>query len=443
MNNRFHRCLTSLALLGLMTATAKAQTWSSVDVILPGPDPATAPTGVGRAVLINPFQSTPAPSLFVGVQAFAAGAASLLRCTPVDVASSAYTLEDLDSTLSSVGGFGYNPVDGALYAAGQAPIDPNARRITYTWKVMKSEGQGDAGTWSETDSFTLAKNAYASARKVAVDPFGKVFVTGVAVDGKGSVPHWIVRRKVAGGGWATVLDLKGNNINMLPSVCYFPGNAHNPTPAMLTTSDLNSKWTVMRSQLTNPNKPENLGALGTWVGVDSWTGGGAEAAAYDITCDPANGYLYVVGCRGLNGRNPSAWVIRTSVDGGNNWTTLLDVPGSGSWASMAAVDGNGNVSVSGVINPAQDSGSSTTRPLWKIIRCTAPQDPASWVASFADPDPTTLPFGPTTYSKGSGMVADPAGNVFGTGMLDDWTDTSVSPAVTYSGTRVGLLRMVP
>ena len=137
-------------------------------------------------------------------------------------------------------------------------------------------------------------------------------------------------------------------------------------------------------------------------------------------------------------------MIRTSIDGGNNWTTLLDAPGSGSWASMAAVDSNGNVSVSGVINPLADSGSNTTRPLWKIIRCTDPEDPASWAASFdAEQNPDTIPFGSATYSKGSGIVADSAGKVFVTGLLDGWTDTSVSPAVTYSGTRVGLLRMVP
>jgi hypothetical protein len=128
-----------------------------------------------------------------------------------------------------------------------------------------------------------------------------------------------------------------------------------------------------------------------------------------------------------------------STDGGNSWTPLLDVAGAGSWASMAAIDGAGNVTVAGVINPTANT--SASKPLWKIIRCTDPHEPSSWEASFADPD--ALPFGDNTYSKGSAVVADVFGNVFASGVVNNWIDTSVSPAATYSGDRVGLLRLTP
>jgi hypothetical protein len=318
-------------------------------------------TGAGGPLLINPFDSTPGPGLFLGVNSYTAGLPSILRLTATDATWSFFTLENVDSALTFPRGLAYKPGDG-IYAVGYAPADPKAKNVTYIWKVRKSSAQGNPGTWVEDDSFTLGKNAFSSARGIAVDAQGNIFVAGVARETRSSTAHWIVRRKSPGKPWATVLDVKNDNVNMSPAVCYFPGNANNSTPAIFTTSDLNSKWTVMRSQ--------QAGASNTWHQVDAWTGGGAEAAAYNITFDSVTGALYVVGCRGLNGRNPSAWVIRMSLDGGDSWWPLLDIAGAGSWASMAAVDGAGNVTVAGVINPTANT--SASKPLWKIIRSTDP-----------------------------------------------------------------------
>ncbi|MHC1764068.1 MAG: SBBP repeat-containing protein [Verrucomicrobiia bacterium] len=416
--------LTTLALLAFISTHAQA--WQSESILLPDPDPTLAPAGTGGALLIDPFNSAQGASLFLGVNTYTVGLPSILRLTPTDSTLSSYTMASVDSALTFARGLAYNPGDG-LYAAGYGPVDRKAKNVTYIWTVRKSNDQGKPGTWTDDDRFALGQNAYSTARGIAVDEQGNVFVAGVARDTRFSATHWIVRRKVPGKAWATVFDAKNDNVNMAPSICYFPGNTINPTPAIFTTSDLNSKWTVMRSQ--------QAGASGTWHEVDSWTGGGAEAAAYNITFDRVSGALYVVGCRGLNGKNPSAWVIRMSMDGGNSWDTLLDVAGAGSWASLAAIDGTGNVTVSGVINP------TGSKPLWKTIRSTEPHSPDSWAASFADPD--TLPFGDSTWSKGSAVVADAFGNVFATGMVSNWIDTSVSPPPTYSGERVGLLRLTP
>lgn len=416
-----------LATTLLVAVTAHTQTWDSENVLLPSPGYPAA--GDGHAVLIDPFTSAPAPGVLVGFNSTGVGNTSILRLTPNDSSSSSFSVEALDNSLTTVTRLAYNDGD-ALYAAGNAPIDPRARSVTHVWKVRKSTGQGNSGTWTGDDTFILAKNAYSSAWGMTADYGGNVFASGVASDGK--TPHWIVRRKIPGGLWTTVYDVKGNNVNMIPAMCFFPGNANNRNPAVFTVSDLSSKWTVMRSQ--------NQGASGTWQPVDSWTGGGAAASAYDAVCDAVTGNIYVIGCRGLNGNNPSGWVIRMSSDGGNSWTTLLDVAGSGSWASRAAIDGAGNVSISGVINPTKTPTTAGT-PLWKVIRCASPQTPSSWLTSFMNAD--TLPFGQATSSRGRGIAADPAGNLFATGMLVDWSDNSTIPATTYPGSHVGLLRLVP
>jgi hypothetical protein len=238
------------------TLTAHTQTWDAEDALLPGPG--FAPEGDGYAVLINPFTSFPAPGVFVGYNTSGYGGPSILRLTPNDASSSSFTVEAVDHGLTMVTRLANNDGD-ALYAAGSAPIDPKARNATHVWKVRKSAAQGDPGNWVNEDTFVLAKNAPSTAYGITTDSLGNVFVSGVARDSK--APHWIVRRKTPGDIFRTVFDAKGDNGNMIPTVCFFPGNATNPNPAVLTVSDLNSKWTVMRSQ--------SQGASGTWQQVDS------------------------------------------------------------------------------------------------------------------------------------------------------------------------------
>jgi hypothetical protein len=329
----------------------------------------------------------------------------------------------VDSGLAAAERLALNPGDG-LYAAGFVMNGANPRNQVGVWKVRKSAAasQGAANTWSDDDQFSLSSSAESLATGITTDALGNVYVAGLAESG--STPYWVVRRKHLGGGWTTVFDVKGQNAFMNPGMCFFPGNANNPKPAVFTFSDLSSKWTVFRSQNQGTN----------WASVDSWPSDKSPATAYDAACDGQNGNIYVVGTRGLNAQNPRAWVIRTSDDGGNTWSTLLDVTLTNSWARNVAIDGAGNVSVSGVVF------NQTGTPLWMIIRCTTPQIPAAWTASYAN---GFIPFGNTTYSKGREIAADPAGNLFVTGFVVNWTDDMTTPPTFYSGSRVGLLRLTP
>jgi hypothetical protein len=410
--------LRAAALLAAATLTTHAQTtW---EPLLPSLDP--APSGQGYFVLLDPFPVPNQFSVFLGCDT-SSGNPSVLRLTAPDPSFSSFTVEGVDSGLAAAERLALNPGDG-LYAAGFVMNNANPRNPVGVWKVRKSPAasQGVANTWSDDDQFSLSSSAESLATGITRDTLGNVYVAGVAESG--SSPHWVVRRKHPLGSWTTVFDAKGQNALMNPGMCFFPGNANNSKPAVFTVSDLNSKWTVFRSQ--------NLGT--NWASVDSWPGDKSSATAYDAACDSQSGYIYVVGTRGLQTQNPRAWVIRTSKDGGDTWSTLLDVTLTNSWAKSVAIDAAGNVSVSGVV--FNQNGT----PLWMIIRCTTPQIPAAWTTSYAN---GLIPFGNTTYSKGRGIAADPAGNLFVTGFVENWTDTMTSPSTFYSGDRVGLLRLTP
>lgn len=404
--------IAAAATLAAATLSTQAQTWQALL-----PSPTYGPAFGGNSVLIDPFSDQANPSVFVGYQSSTSGSATVLRLSPNDPLSFSFSIAEVDSGLASVTRVAHNLGD-ALYAVGYGPKDSKGRTVDI-WKVRKSHDQnkGDANTWFEDDRFFFSKGGFSRSTGVTTDTSGNVYVSGIANDGR--APHWVVRRKVPGGVWTTVCDVKGQDNSMVPAMCFYPGNANNPTPAVFTVSDLNSKWTVLRSQ--------NQGM--TWASVDSWPGGNVEASAYDAACD-SQGNIYVVGCRGLNGKNPSAWVVRRSQQGGNvgTWEPLLDAPGAGSWAFRVAIDGGGNVSVSGVI---QDS---TGTPRWAVVRNSPGQ---LWSDSWAS---RILPFGAATPSKGRGLAADVAGNLFLTGDVADWTD---SEGNSYPGGRVGLLRMVP
>jgi hypothetical protein len=436
---KIHKLLLNFAAAFVMTATLPGHAESWQGQVL-APVPAFAPAGGGITLLLDTFASDPAnPVVFLGTTDPTYGNPTILRLTPNTASPDTFDVEAVDNGLSYVSRLLWRPsegVNGTLYAVGHGPNDPKARNPVSVWTVRKSSGNGAVDTWSQDEKFFLTKNAYSIATGATTDQAGNLFVAGVANDGR--TPHLIIRRKTPVGTWATVYDAKGQNADMMPSMCFYPGipgDLQRP-PARIVASELNSKWIVLRSV--------NQGASGSWQLVDSWTGGGAAATAYDVAYDEFSGNIYAVGCRGLNGSDspataPSAWVIRVSIDGGVTWNPLLDIAGMGSWASRVACDADGNVSVSGVVNPTYKTA---TKPLWKVIHCTEPLNPLNWLTSF-DNTNSLFPFG-ETVSKGRGIIADPGGNLFATGYVADWTDWSDSQnPVIYPGTRAGLVRLTP
>jgi hypothetical protein len=397
-----------------------------VNVLLPSPD--YYPGQRARDVLVDPFNAGPAAGVFVGL--WGDTRPNVLRLTPVDAESSAFALEEVDGGLSSVFGLAYNPNEG-IYAGGNSREQYTRRDATSVWTVRRSSyaDQGNLNTWKDDDRFyfttftTKGKNKsvtvhYSNCHDLTSDHTGAMFATGSAYNG--SSDEWVIRRKLLGGAWETVRNVATGNINMNPGLCSFPGNTANP-PAVFAVGDEGFRWAVLRS----------IDGGGTWEKVDEWIEGPAQSAAVDVAVD-ADGNIYVVGYRGVNGTNPSSWTVRRSSQRGdrNTWQTMLDVPGPTVTASVnLTVDSTGAVVVSGSV-------SDGTNPFFQIVRCTKPDNAAAWTEAFSK---ATFPF-PGTRSSGGGIAADSFGNIFAGGAVRDWTDENNT---FYSGARAALVRIVP
>ncbi len=414
------------ALLAAFAFCTNSHAAGGVQLLLPSPEYAHGQRA--RDVIVDPFSPGPASGVFVGLSG--STGPNVLRLTPVDAEFSAFALEEVDGGLSSVFGLAYNPNDG-IYAAGDSRYQYTRRAATGVWTVRSSThaDQGNLNTWKDDDRFyfqTVNKNKSVTVHDsicfdVAADHTGAMFATGRAYNG--SSYRWVIRRKLPGTvDWRTVRDEATGNINMNPVLCSFPGNAANRKPAVFAVGDEGYRWAVLRSQ--------HGGAIDTWMKVDAWPEGPTESAAVGAAVDAA-GNIYVAGYRGVNGTNPSSWTVRRSSDGGDTWQTMLDVPGSAPTAAVGlAVDYTGAVTVSGTVNP------DGTGPRWKVVRCTQPHLTEAWNQAWAA---GIFPFTGVS-SRGSGVSADPFGNLFVGGTVRDWTDES---GTFYSGDSAGLVRIIP
>ncbi len=163
------------------------------------------PTGGGRAVLLDPFSDPASPNIFVGSIGSAYGEPTIFRLTPADSSFQQFTSEPVDAAMTTVGRLLHNRTDGALYAVGRSPKDPNSRNSPVAWTVRKSQDGGD--TWANDGApFLLDKNNSSWANGITTDVGGTVYVTGVGRDARS--PHWMIRRKTPGGTWSTVFDVK-------------------------------------------------------------------------------------------------------------------------------------------------------------------------------------------------------------------------------------------
>jgi hypothetical protein len=398
-----------MAVLAAFATVTRAQTWEQLL-----PSSGVAPTTAGYPnLLLDPFSSDIVkPGVFVG-HSGGSGGVSLYRLTPVDPEALSYSVEPVDNGLETLRRLVYCANDGTPFGTIYATGSGTENRAS-VWKVRKSEAGGDANTWSDDgQSFALKKGASALATGVTADIHGNVYSCGWASDGRGR--HWVVRRKMPGGTWGTVSDLKaaGSGDAFAYGITFCPQRGNNAIAAVLAVGHLNSKWTVMRSQ--------DQGNSGTWQSVDSWSPNSkTSATAIDAACDSA-GNIYVVGARGTWDA-PKGWVVRTSSQGGapNSWTTVLDAAeGNGSWAFAVAVDGADNLWVSGMTqNPAGT-------PRWTVLKHDASQ---TWADSWAF---RQCPLGEIS-SKGRGITADASGNVFTAG------EVGINSSPVY----LGLLRLV-
>jgi hypothetical protein len=194
---------------------------------------------------------------------------------------------------------------GILYVVGNDPYSANG-----IWFVRRSLNGGE--TWSTVDKLSLSNSD--SARAVATDAAGNVYVVGQAITGTDTLhPSWIIRKGVDyGTSWSTVdtfnpgAGASARGVLCHPTAGIFVagyGTATSGTGKKTTTQQY---WCVRRSQ--------DDGA--TWTTVDAYLDGIANGIGAD-----AAGNIHAVGQNGYS--NPH-WIVRKSANGGTSWTTVDD-----------------------------------------------------------------------------------------------------------------------
>jgi hypothetical protein len=404
----------------LTALSAHSESWQ---VILPTAD--FAPKGQGIFLRADPYSTGPAPGLLFAGYPYDASLASVTRITPLDAGYSGFAVEPLNPLDVRAREVVHNLGDG-LYVVGESP-----------WVVRSSadEDQGQPGTWEVEDTFRFSwvtgtgrkqtvNQGGSRSMGAAVDANGGVWVAGNASDAE--VNHWIVRHKPLGGAWQLRLDLPGATaasrresrpVTSNAGICYFPGNAQNPTPALLAFGILNSRWAVVRSEDGFVTRE-----VQQW-----WPSGSAEAEVWGGTVD-ALGRIYLCGVHGYEGQQ-RGWIVRGSDDGGRTWTTLLNKrEADNSFAARILVDTTGTVWVAG-----GTASSPSPRTTWTVVR-NEPGQPWQDSADGSDSwSQRVYPLGADSWSRGRGMVDDGQGSVYLTGDV-------LNPTATSLEVLVGLLR---
>jgi hypothetical protein len=83
----------SIALLALLSLGTRLSA-QSFDVILPTPPPNSLPAGLGRTLLVDPFDSSPTPGILLGTKKYSADAnvSTIYKLTPVDATYSSFNI---------------------------------------------------------------------------------------------------------------------------------------------------------------------------------------------------------------------------------------------------------------------------------------------------------------------------------------------------------------
>jgi hypothetical protein len=366
--------LVAAALWVAATFSTYAQTWETVVNL----------GGQGEAIMIDPFSNDIAhPGIFLGGRNGTESGGKIFHYE-----TSTDELSVIDSSPGRIRRFASDS-QGNIFAVGLTSGN------TGHWLVMMSLDGGvswqtidDAANWHPKFS--------SSAVGVTIDPQDNVFVSGYALEQRGS--SWRVRKGVktaSGYTWTECLKLSGNpaqggEIRYVPPVqgkhdggIYAVGHT---TPSSVTL------WTVMRSS--------NGGA--TWQRVDAWSPSTKTAAAANAITSDQDGNIYVVGSD--SGRDPSGWWMRRSDDGGANWNLIGPKYSIGSHNQPRAVaaDAWGNIFVAGYtgagghVNWTVRGWNATTKQ-WD-----------NWPASVRHPmDPFT--------SRAEGLAVTALGEVYVTG----------------------------
>ena len=279
------------------------------------------------------------------------------------------TLDDWvyrDNNLSTTMYWGGMLKDGKdMYVAGTGSVSSTVR----SWIVRKSSDNG--ATWRVVDEFQYLSTKWSQA--LAVEKKGSnIFVLGEGIDSADKRRVMVRKSSDGGGSWQTVLDYKhlntydtmvrdfkivGNSI-VIPAGCY---GCSQYNWLVLKSDDDGATWQLIESVVDVDGVPSALdkggfpyaieyingvlyaaGSSRTTNGIYSFavrksTDGGntwqptnenfklyegsSQASSYSIA--GTGGAVFASGyAKDVNGKNHG--IIRRSLDGGNNWSTVDD-----------------------------------------------------------------------------------------------------------------------
>jgi hypothetical protein len=286
--------LALFAAAALLTHTAPAQTWQTVDTFQynAGPDQ-TNNDAVALTIAADPFGN---------IYAAGYGISDIVSYYSHAIVRKSSNGGATWSTMDDFSMGEPNPnwqycgvatdAGGNIFAAGNngaASLLPKAG-----WIVRRSRDSGN--TWQTVDS------PLGAAFSVATDSAGNIYVVG-----NGPVSGWTARKSADGGNsWMTVDAFTSNTVHAVfchPTAGTFAAGSGNVTSGSGKKATTQQYWYVRRT----------LDGGATWSLVDAYPGGTARGFGAD-----AFGNLYVVGT------STNHWVMRKSSNAGSSWQTVDD-----------------------------------------------------------------------------------------------------------------------
>ncbi len=372
------------------SAATQAQTWETVDDI---DAPSAKADGITADSVGNVFVA--------GSMNDAAGITHAVVMKSSDEGDTWVTADDVTSATSSRGA---GRIASARIAVSGNAIEDHLVTASMAqgtkWLIRRSVDAG--ATWATLDLYIHPNPQYvlAGPPSVALDSSGNIYVVGSATETiiKGKTTSTISRpllRKLEAGLWST--------INLPAAMRRIVCGGTN----VFGISNTDTSWQVRKSS----------DGGNTWALVDSFRYDlSSVTRANDIAADgQGNVFVVGVGLRAVttgSGRNattvfPRYWVVRKGTGAGTAWTTVdvfaLPRPDAGeaySFAAAVAVGPNNDIYVTGV--GGADVRHWITRQLPSATGVWATIDDFSLVPGY--------------YTEGTGIAADPFGNLFATGL---------------------------
>lgn len=347
MKNSKHALLTLnlAAALVLTVAKSRAQTlpWQT---LYSGP-------GHVQSALLDPFQTQPQPSLFIGGRADRSPADSPFSVQwvgPLEgLALPTAVISDNDGGWSYQ--LGFDSWSGRLYSVGSGGLG---------WQVRESVDEGRM--WTTVD----APYASGSASGFASDGQGNVFVCGTANG------HWIVRKRNSSGTWSTIRDRSAAKKS------YAAAKMTIASGFLIVVGELDgSQWSVERMSL----------AQNTWQTLYTGAPKGTKAGAVAVTSFGND--IYVLAWVGRTGAAPESCLLLKGANlGAGSWTSVKSFAESPNInrPSDVAFDANGNLYVVG--DSTFPTSTGTWPEAWIVRRCDAVTGVWQWWTPLTG-DPAT------------------------------------------------------